>query len=460
LDIFNFPEPFKYKNMYAILDIETTGGKYNEEGITEIAIYRFDGHEITDRFSSLINPERKIQPFVAKLTGINNNMLKSAPKFYEVAKRIVEITEGCTLVAHNAKFDSRILSTEFRRLGYNYYKNSICTVQLSKKLLPNMPSYSLGKLTKSLGIPLRNRHRAQGDALATVELFKLLLNKDTSKNIVSSYINKKHTQDNNSKLIYLLDTVPTETGVYYLYNKKNKIIYIGLGKNIRKTVNQNFISLHSKYKKIQQEVSRISYELTGNLLIASLKKAEDIKCIQPVFSTQNNKPLFPYQLISSKDNKGYICLHIEKTDLRKNALMSFISSEEALRKLRQITEDYQLCYSKNKLESMENIGSQTRKLSVENYNNRVQKFIKDIKNDTSYFLIDKGRKIGEHSVILIENGSYKGYGFFNLNHQINDRKIIDQILNPPVNSRYAKHIIDYYLTENSVQKIIEIPKQN
>src|SRR5699024_4830019 len=134
--------------MYAILDIETTGGKYNEEGITEIAIYRFDGHEITDRFSSLIKPERKIQPFVAKMTGINNNMLKSAPKFYEVAKRIVEITEGCTLVAHNAKFDSRILSTEFRRLGYNYYKNSICTVQLSIKLLTNMASYSLGKLTK------------------------------------------------------------------------------------------------------------------------------------------------------------------------------------------------------------------------------------------------------------------------------------------------------------------------
>src|SRR5699024_1312115 len=172
------------------------------------------------------NPERKIQPFVAKLTGINNNMLKSAPKFYEVAKRIVEITEGCTLVAHNAKFDSRILSTEFRRLGYNYYKNSICTVQLSKKLLPNMPSYSLGKLTKSLGIPLRNRHRAQGDALATVELFKLLLNKDTSKNIVSSYINKKHTQDNNSKLIYLLDLIPKETYVYNLYNIKTKLINI------------------------------------------------------------------------------------------------------------------------------------------------------------------------------------------------------------------------------------------
>ena len=88
--------------MYAILDIETTGGKYNEEGITDIAIYQFNGHEITDQFISLINPERPIQEFVTKLTGINNKMLRNAPKFYEVAKRIVEITTDCIIVGHNA----------------------------------------------------------------------------------------------------------------------------------------------------------------------------------------------------------------------------------------------------------------------------------------------------------------------------------------------------------------------
>ena len=112
--------------MYAILDIETTGGKYNEEGITEIAIYKFDGNEVMDQFISLINPERDIQPFVVKLTGINNKMLRNAPKFYEVAKRIIEITEDCILVAHNAEFDYRILSLEFERLGFDYQKKTIC----------------------------------------------------------------------------------------------------------------------------------------------------------------------------------------------------------------------------------------------------------------------------------------------------------------------------------------------
>ena len=148
--------------MYAILDIETTGGKYNEEGITEIAIYQHDGQKVTDQFISLVNPERPIQPFVEKLTGINSKMLRSAPRFFELAKRIIEITENCLIVAHNADFDYRILRTEFKRLGYNFERNSLCTVTLSQQLLPEMESHKLGKLVRSLGIPISDRHRAQG----------------------------------------------------------------------------------------------------------------------------------------------------------------------------------------------------------------------------------------------------------------------------------------------------------
>ncbi|MDX1328633.1 MAG: 3'-5' exonuclease, partial [Arenibacter sp.] len=174
--------------MYVVLDIETTGGKYNEEGITEIAIHKFDGHKVVDRFISLINPEREIQPFVANLTGINNTMLRTAPKFHEVAKRIVEITEDAVIVAHNAQFDYRILRTEFRRLGYNFERKTLCTVELSKQLLPDAASYSLGKLVRSLGIPVSDRHRANGDALATLQLFKLLLSKDLDQTIVKNVL--------------------------------------------------------------------------------------------------------------------------------------------------------------------------------------------------------------------------------------------------------------------------------
>jgi len=167
--------------MYAILDIETTGGKYNEEGITEIAVYKYDGQKVVDQLSSLVNPLREIQPFVERLTGINSKILVNAPKFFELAKRIVEITNGCVIVAHNAEFDYRILQTEFRRLGYAFESHSLCTVALSQKLLPDAESYKLGNLVRSLGIPITDRHRAHGDALATLELFKLLLEKDSKK---------------------------------------------------------------------------------------------------------------------------------------------------------------------------------------------------------------------------------------------------------------------------------------
>src|SRR5699024_6023744 len=237
--------------MYAILDIESTGGKFSEEGITEIAIYKFDGQEVVDQFGSLVNPERKIQPFVVKLTGINNDMLRYAPKFYQVAKRIIEITEDCVLVAHNAKFDYRILRLEFRRLGFEYKRKTLYTVELSKKLIPNMPSYSIGKLTKSLGIPIVDRHRAVCDAQATVKLFKLLPNADSEKKIVESNIKLQPKSKLKKNPIDLVEKLPNEMGVYYMHNEKGKVIYIGKSKSIKSRVNQHFTNHSPKSKKIQ-----------------------------------------------------------------------------------------------------------------------------------------------------------------------------------------------------------------
>ena len=183
--------------MYSIIDVETTGGKFNQEGITEIAIYKFDGENIVDQFISLINPEIPIQPFVQQLTGITDKMVSNAPKFFQVAKRILEITENSILVAHNSSFDYRMIKIEFDRLGYDFNIPQICTVKLSKKLIPNLKSYKLGNLVKSLGIPITNRHRASGDAIATVELFKLLILKDSNKEILTSLISWKEKTPKN-----------------------------------------------------------------------------------------------------------------------------------------------------------------------------------------------------------------------------------------------------------------------
>ena len=208
--------------------------------MTEIAIYKFDGHTIIDQFISLVNPEREIQPFVVNLTGINSKMLRSAPKFYEVAKRIVEITEGCILVAHNAQFDYRILKTEFRRLGFDFERENLCTVELSKKLIPDLPSYSLGKLVRSLGIPVSDRHRAAGDATATVKLFKMLLEKDVEKTIIKAAVRLDPKHQMEPKLTDIISKLPAVTGVYYIHTADGEIVYIGKSKNIKSRINQHF----------------------------------------------------------------------------------------------------------------------------------------------------------------------------------------------------------------------------
>ena len=188
--------------MYAIVDIETTGGEYNQEGVTEIAIYKFDGIKVVDQFISLVNPLKEIQPFVVKLTGINSKMLCNAPKFHEIAKRIVEITKDCILVAHNASFDYRVLKKEFSRLGFNYERQTICTVKLSKILLPDQPSYKLGNLIRSLGIPFSDQHRAHGDAKVTLKLFEILLEKDVKKTIVNKNIERLNFDIKNSNYFF------------------------------------------------------------------------------------------------------------------------------------------------------------------------------------------------------------------------------------------------------------------
>lgn len=453
--------------MYAILDIETTGGKYNEEGITEIAIYKYDGHKVVDQFISLVNPEIPIQPFVVGLTGINNEMLRNAPKFYEVAKRVVEITSGCILVAHNAKFDYRILSTEFTRLGFEYERKSLCTVELAQKLIPGQKSYSLGKLVRALGIPLSDRHRANGDAQATVKLFKMLLAKDTEKEILKSSVRNSPKYRMDTKLVQLLEDLPTITGVYYLHNSKGEIIYIGKSKNIRKKVTQHFTNENRKSLNIQKEVASVTYEATGNELNAFLKENEEIKHNKPKYNKASSKTIFNHALYKSVDANGYIHLKIEKADGRKKNITTFTNLQQAKTVLTKIVEEYQLCQRYTGLYSgsgscfnfgiKECKGACLEKESPAEYNSRVEKAIlKYSYENQNMLVIDRGRDIDEKSALLVEEGKFKGIGYFNLNYQLNNLEIIKSIITPMKSDRDAQHIIQNYLRKNKKLKIINL----
>lgn len=452
---------------YAILDIETTGGKFNEEGITEIAIYRFNGIKVVDQFASLVNPERPIQPFVVNLTGINSEMLRNAPKFYEVAKRIIEMTEGAVLVAHNANFDNRILTTEFDRLGYNFDMETLCTVELAKKLIPDMPSYSLGKLVRSLGIPLSDRHRAQGDAKATVELFKLLLLKDENREIVKQLVKKEPKKQINTKLLDIIKSSTSDTGVYYLHNENGDIIYIGKSKNIKKRLTQHFTSDNRKSKQIQQEVSSVTFDKTGNDLVAQLLESDQIKRHKPKFNRALRKSIFNYQLGSIVDEDGYINLKIEKADSRKKAITTFTSFQSAKNSLEGIIAKYGLCQRLGGFHKTEEAcfsytikecnGACVQEEAPEAYNERVQVFLDEYSYASKNMLvIDKGRDRDERSVVLIENGIFKGFGFYTLNHQITQPEILKSIIRPMKNNRDSQHIIQTYLKKRKVIKTINL----
>ena len=453
--------------MYAILDIETTGGKYNEEGITEIAIYKFDGHKVVDQFISLVNPEIPIQPFVVNLTGINNEMLRQAPKFYEVAKRIVEITEGTIIVAHNASFDYRILKTEFSRLGFEFERETLCTVELSKKLLPDVKSYSLGKLVRELGIPMSDRHRASGDAQATVTLFKLLMSKDSKKEIISNTVRMEPKRQLDSKLLHIIEKIPGETGVYYMHREDGTIIYIGKSRNLKKRIVQHFTSDNRKSKKIQEEVYTVTFEKTGSELIALLKESEEIKINKPIYNRALRRTLYQYQLNSYVDENGYINLKIEKADARKKAITTFSNFQQAKNALFKISETYGLCQKLTGLYQTktacfsytirECAGACIGQESPEAYNHRITDFLqKHSFENKSMLIIDRGRTIDERSVVYIEKGTFKGIAFFNLNFQINNTEVLKSLITPMSHNRDAQHIIQSYLRKQKGLKIIEL----
>ena len=451
--------------MYCILDIETTGGQFNEEGITEIAIYKFDGLEVVDQFISLVNPEIPIQPFVVKLTGINNAMLRSAPKFFEVAKRIIEITSGCIIVAHNASFDYRILRTEFKRLGYDFQAKTLCTVELSKKLIPEQPSYSLGKLVRALGIPMADRHRASGDAMATTKLFKMLLEKDVEKQILNDFIKHEIQKGIAPKLLDIIEKLPSKTGVYYIHNEKGNLIYIGKSRNIKKRINQHFTSTSSKSKKIQREVFTVTYEETGSELIALLKESEAIKINKPILNRAQRKSIFEWALYTEKDTNGYLNLRLQKADGRKKEITSFTTLQEGKNALFRITEKYQLCqkltglYQSNtecfQYKIKECDGACIGKVTSKEYNIRVANFIADNSfENQNMILIDRGRTLNERAAILIENGIYRGYTFYDLNYQITNIDVLKTIIIPMQHNRDVKTIIQGQIRKSKTLKVI------
>jgi DNA polymerase-3 subunit epsilon len=333
-------------------------------------------------------------------------------------------------------------------------------------LIPGQLSYSLGKLVRALGIPVSDRHRASGDALATVKLFKMLLAKDTEKEIIISLIKAEIKSGLTPKLLDIVESLPNKTGIYYIHDEKGDLIYIGKSRNIKKRVNSHFTGKSTKCKKIQVEVFAVTYEETGSELVAILKESEEIKINKPRYNRSQQKSIFQYALYNIMDENGYLTLQLLKADGRKKEITSFTSIEEGKNALFRITTDYNLCQKLNRLYETQNGCFQYKIkecngacLGLENpdeYNRRVEDFMNEMAfENNNMIIIDRGRKVDERSAVLIENGIYKGYCFYDLNYQVSNVEVLRNILIPMQDNRDTRTIIQQYLRKNRVMKIIK-----
>ncbi len=414
---------------YAIIDIETTGGYAMRNRITEIAILVHDGTKVVDKFHSLINPEQALPPFITKLTGITNEMLEDAPKFYEVAKEIMLITKDCIFVAHNVGFDYSFVKEEFRSLGGDFTRSKLCTVRMSRKIFPGLPSYSLGNLCNSLGIEVQNRHRAHGDAEATVKVFELLLLNDKD-NIIAKAVKRNSREATLPPNLptEVFNKIPEETGVYYMHDSKGKVIYVGKAIDIKKRMLSHFTGTGKRLSFLDQ-IHDITWTLTGSELVALLLESDEIKKLYPLYNQQQKRTRGNFGLFHYEDKGGIQHLHLGREQKTMKPLVAFNSFESARSFMMELVRKHKLCPKCCGLQTSVGAcfdyqikkckGVCAGKEKKERYNKRVLKALQELEHDFGdVVLTDSGRHPEERAIVVVEKGVYKGFGYVDKDLQV------------------------------------------
>lgn len=453
--------------MYAVIDIETTGGNYRWGRITEIAIFIHNGKEVTEEYSTLINPLMPIPPFISQLTGITNEMVQDAPTFEEVAPTIASLTEGKIFVAHNSQFDYHFVRHEFRRMEQEYERPTLCTVRLSRKLIPQQPSYSLGKLCNQLGIELQDRHRAGGDAAATVKLLELLLSQDQNQQLQANIVWKQPESAFNQYLQNTrIEDLPQSPGILYLMGDEEEVLYIDSARNIRKRLLSHLNNKGGRATfNIRQKIRDVHYEETGTHLIAQLRAQEELLKQKPTLNTapKTKTATKKWYIIPDLQLDGYLHLLLQR-DEPTGISTTFATKKEALTALEKLTKAHRLCMGYTPLQKAGQacekphttfcMGACRGQEAAEVYNQRINAALLSLEENNNQLIVEKGRTPMEKSLIKIENSNYVSWGYmslednsYNLNHLLDCKTIACQ-------SSEALGIAQKYILKNNVQQII------
>ena len=451
--------------MYAIVDIETTGGNFKNGHITEIAIYRHDGNMVVDEFVSLVNPECFIPDYITQLTGISNEMVRHAPTFPQIARRILDITSDAVFVAHNASFDFSFLRAEFLNLGYDFNRTTLCTVKMSRKLLPGHASYSLGQLTHSLGITLNNRHRAAGDALATVQLFDVLLQRNGG-----FFLPDDPYQEFSFELLHPLLTadrlfsLPASSGLFYLYGASGDVLVMGQSSNVRNHVLSILAGKKSKLNiELKRSVTDFSFRIICSKLVLGLVEIVEKQALN-LISAKSSKAK-RWGIFTYRDQKGYRRLFVGLALGRADALELYASASAAKKMLLQWCDQYQLCQHLCGLSDGKEgcfqyqiricRGACICEEPACDYNDRVNRLFSELSAGLdSAVVIDQFSVEHESGFVLIEKGTVKGYGKLTADDSFANIDDFKSLMEPVADSPAIRHYIRDYLSKHKVERIL------
>ena len=444
--------------MYAIVDIETTGGHASANGITEIAIYVHDGSKVTRHFKTLINPGQKIPLYITALTGISNAMVAVAPSFEEKAQEIYDILSENIFIAHNVNFDFSFIKHQLKTCGYELNVKKLCTVRLGRKIYPGLPSYSLGNLCRHLRINIEDRHRADGDAKATVILFEKLLQQGAGTHIDAMLKKSSFEQwlpmHLEKKQIQQLPSLP---GVYYFHNAKGKVIYVGKAINIRKRVSSHFTHNDSAKKRqhFLRHVHKITHTVCANELQALVLESTEIKRLWPKYNDSQKQPAQKYGLYCFEDNRGYMRLAIDKRKKHFPAVYHFNLLHEGLVLLKNMADEFELnpklCYLDKTILSQKDIEFLDPPAK---YNGKVKLALQALEKQLPTFaIVDEGLTKEEKLYLLIERGSFWGMGYLSAKERIKNLFELKEKIVPYADNDFIRNSIYSYAAANPSKRI-------
>ncbi len=452
---------------YAIVDIETTGGYAASNGITEIAVFITDGKNILKQYATLLNPVYTIPRYVEALTGITNEMVEFERPFSSVADELYELLADRVFVAHNVNFDYSFVKHHLAKSGYDLNCRKLCTVRLGRQILPGLQGYGLGKICKHLGIDIEARHRASGDAHATVRLFHHLLSYDTNGHVQAMLKVKSKEQSIPPNIpASIVKQIPVDPGVYYFHDKKGKIIYVGKAKSLNKRVSSHFTNNKPTRQKQEflKKIYNISYQATATELMAFILESIEIKKLWPEQNRSQKRFEQSYGLYTFEDRKGYQRLCIEKKKKNIKPLYTFNLLTEGHTLLNKLMLQFELCPKLCFLQA-EQVecqmlldkkckGACEQKEHSKRYNSRVDACIQYLNNELpSFALVDSGLKKEEQSCILIEKGRFFGMGYLPSDMTFQTIEDLKSQLTPHAENDYIRGLVFQHISRYPHKKI-------